>query len=498
MTVNRSDRQPKAGLLRAVISAALLAAAFWLVAAVAAASVSAAVAIALLVAAVGGVLVWMLESDAAVLAAAAKARAAGAAIDPARRSLPFFGISQRVLQAFERQDRSFKERLEEEIGSQSNAALYLEGMRDPLIVIGRDRLVARANRAARDLFGARMVGADLSLAIRSPTILEAVEEVEAGAPVRLVRLVLPGAVERHFEAYVSAVRWPREPAGGAAAESASVVMIHLRDQTELRRSERMRNDFIANVSHELRTPLSTLMGFIETIRGPARDDPAAQQRFLGIMDEQAQRMSRLVTDLLSLAKIELEEHSPPTETVDLATLIGAVAATLELKAAKRKVRIRLDLPSPLSPVVGDSDQIIQVFQNLIDNAIKYGAEGGEIRIAAETAAEPLAPLAAERFVTLVVSDQGPGIAREHIPRLTERFYRASPLKGGTGLGLAIVKHVVNRHRGRFRIESEEGVGSRFIVSLPVAPAAGRGSSPGSPAGSPAGSAAGDPHSGAAA
>jgi two-component system phosphate regulon sensor histidine kinase PhoR len=469
--MSKAERKRTTGLARAFGAAALLVAAFWLVTIVAGASTSAAAVIAVAIAAVGGLLVWMTEHDSAVLSAAARARQLDTPIEPAQRGLPFFGVSQRVLQAFDRQERRLRDRLHEEIGSQANAALYLEAMRDPLLVIGRDRLVRRANRAARDLLGPRIVGADVSLAIRSPAVLEAVEEVEAGASARLLRFVVPGAVERQFEAFVSAVRWPSETEAQALAESPSVVMIHLRDQTELRRSERMRNDFIANVSHELRTPLSTLMGFIETIRGPARDDPAAQLRFLGIMDEQAQRMNRLVTDLLSLAKIELEEHSPPTESVDLENIVGAVAATLELKAAKRKMKIRVDLQRRLPPVVGDPDQLIQVFQNLIDNGIKYGAEGGEIRIVAETAGEPFVAAPPDRFVTVAVVDQGPGIAREHIPRLTERFYRASSSKGGTGLGLAIVKHIVNRHRGRFRIESEEGVGSRFIVSLPLAAAA---------------------------
>lgn len=467
--MSKTEPKPKIGVLRAVLSAALLAFAFWVVAALAGASESAAAAVALAVAAVGGVLVWMVEHDAAILSAAAKNRQGGIGTEPAKSVLPLFGVSQRVLQAFERQEKRWREKLQEESGAQANAALYLEGMRDPLIVIGRDRRVRRANRAARDLFGARIEGADLSLAIRSPSVLEAVEEVEAGASMRLLRFALPGAVERQFEAFVSAARWPGDAEPPSVADSGAVVMIHLRDQTELRRSERMRNDFIANVSHELRTPLSTLMGFIETIRGPARDDPAAQLRFLAIMDEQAHRMNRLVTDLLSLAKIELEEHTPPIETVDLANIVGAVAATLELKAAKRKVKIRLDLPASIPPVLGDADQLIQVFQNLIDNAIKYGGEGGEIRIIAEPGGDGFATASTDRFVTLAVVDQGPGIAREHIPRLTERFYRASSAKGGTGLGLAIVKHIVNRHRGRFRIESEEGVGSRFIVSLPLAP-----------------------------
>jgi two-component system phosphate regulon sensor histidine kinase PhoR len=468
--MSRPERKPPLRLFRPALSALALFGAFWLVALTAGASEGAWIVVALPVSLVGGLFVWMVEHDSAILNAAARARMLEAGEEPAKRRIPLFGLSQRVLQAFDRQDRRLRERMADELGGQSNAALYLEAMRDPLIVIDRGRRVRRANRAARDLLGPRIVGADVSLAIRSPTILEAVEEVEAGAEPRVLRYVVPGAVERHFEAYVSAARWPNAPEGGAA-ESAPVVMIHLRDQTELRRSERMRNDFIANVSHELRTPLSTLLGFIETIRGPARDDPSAQQRFLAIMDEQAHRMNRLVTDLLSLAKIELEEHTPPTQSVELDTVIGAVAATLELKAAKRKVKIRLDLPKTLPPVIGDEDQLVQVFQNLIDNAIKYGGEGGEIRIVRETEPAPstLAVAPAERFLTVAVVDRGPGIPREHIPRLTERFYRASSAKGGTGLGLAIVKHIVNRHRGRFRIESEEGQGSRFIVSLPLAP-----------------------------
>ncbi len=230
----------------------------------------------------------------------------------------------------------------------------------------------------------------------------------------------------------------------------------------------MRADFVANASHELRTPLSSLMGFIETLRGPARDDAAARERFLGIMQQQAERMSRLVNDLLSLSRIELDEHVPPTGRVAVGPLLQSVADALELKAQRKGQRLELDLAPDLPPVVGDLDQLYQVFQNLVSNAINYGRQGGVVGLSARSAGDG-------RRTSLVVTvrDQGEGIAREHLPRLTERFYRVDPARsravGGTGLGLAIVKHIVSRHRGRLEIDSEVGRGSVFTVFLPAAP-----------------------------
>jgi len=240
----------------------------------------------------------------------------------------------------------------------------------------------------------------------------------------------------------------------------------LSDRTRERAVERMRADFVANVSHELRTPLASLIGFIETLRGPAADDPPAQQRFLGIMGEQAARMNRLIDDLLSLSRIELIEHQVPSDTVGLHELVTRLVAGFEPRLKEQSVTLDLRLPSDLPTVIGDADQLIQVLQNLLDNAVKYGRKGGTVRldVAAASSGRP--------GVVMTVADQGSGIPREHLPRLTERFYRVdtsrSRAAGGTGLGLAIVKHIVNRHRGQLSIESEEGIGTTVSVWLPQA------------------------------
>jgi two-component system phosphate regulon sensor histidine kinase PhoR len=251
------------------------------------------------------------------------------------------------------------------------------------------------------------------------------------------------------------------------------VLLH--DVTAARRSDRMRADFVANASHELRTPLASLLGFVETLRGPARDDAEARERFLGIMHEQATRMARLIDDLLSLSRIEMNEHVPPTGRVDIAEALRRVAETLQQKAAARGMRIELDAPEDLPPVVGDADELAQLFQNLVDNAVKYGRPETKVRVAARRSERSLP--GAPASIEVGVADEGEGIAREHLPRLTERFYRVDTARsraaGGTGLGLAIVKHIVGRHRGALEIESERGRGSTFTVRLPAAASRGR-------------------------
>jgi two-component system phosphate regulon sensor histidine kinase PhoR len=241
----------------------------------------------------------------------------------------------------------------------------------------------------------------------------------------------------------------------------------------------MRADFVANASHELRTPLASLIGFIDTLRGPAAEDKPAQQRFLGIMAEQAARMNRLIDDLLSLSRIELTEHQPPSERVDLADLLPRLAAGFEPRLAERSITLDLQIADHLPDVIGDADQLEQVAQNLFDNAVKYGRDGGRVSVSAQAASAPArSTAAAPRWPTrpgivLSVTDEGQGIPREHLARLTERFYRVDKGRsrnvGGTGLGLAIVKHIVNRHRGQLLIESEVGKGTTVTVWLPQAP-----------------------------
>jgi two-component system phosphate regulon sensor histidine kinase PhoR len=342
------------------------------------------------------------------------------------------------------------------------AAVVLEALPDAIVELDAERRIVRANRAARDLFGAAP-GAPLLTAIRDPDILAGVDDALAGRDTANVPFVLPAPVERHFDAIVL-----RLDIGTGLRSRAAILF---RDVTALRRADRMRADFVANVSHELRTPLTAVAGFVETLLGPARDDEPARLRFLAIMDAEAKRMTRLVADLLSLSRIEATEHSAPTEAVALEPLIGRAADSLGAAAKSKGTKVTVTLEAGLPPAIGDADQLQQVLQNLVDNAIKYGRSPGEIRIQARRADRPGSP---GPMIDIAVADDGEGIARPQLARLTERFYRIdagrSRRLGGTGLGLAIVKHIVKRHRGQLTIESEQGRGSVFTVTLPASPA----------------------------
>jgi two-component system phosphate regulon sensor histidine kinase PhoR len=255
------------------------------------------------------------------------------------------------------------------------------------------------------------------------------------------------------------------PGGGSA--SRHLVLLALRDLTPLRRVEEMRADFVANASHELRTPLASLSGFIETLQGPARNDATSRDRFLAIMKEQATRMARLIDDLLSLSRIEQKVHIHPDTTIDLVMIVNEVADSLLPLAQERDVEIKIIDQTDSLDVLGDRDELIRVFENLIENALKYGASGKRVDITLSR--EPA--VGDPRDARVSVRDYGPGIAPEHLPRLTERFYRVdiaeSRAQGGTGLGLALVKHILNRHRGRMMIESTPGAGANFSVRLPL-------------------------------
>ena len=327
----------------------------------------------------------------------------------------------------------------------------IEQLPDPLIALDEARAAGRANAAARAAFGA-----DVPAVLRHPMLREAIDRAwrEGAAQTAELVLAVPVARELHATVIPFAVRLP----------DGTQALVVLSDRTRERAVEQMRADFVANASHELRTPLASLMGFVETLRGPAADDPPAQQRFLAIMAEQAARMSRLIDDLLSLSRIELSEHVPPVERIDLGAVAGRVLASFEVRLAERRQHLAVEIAPGLPAVAADADQMAQVLTNLVDNAMKYGREGGTVSVSLQAAANG---------VVLSVRDDGPGIARVHLPRLTERFYRVDAGRsrgaGGTGLGLAIVKHIVNRHRGRLLIESEEGQGTTFSVFLAASP-----------------------------
>jgi two-component system phosphate regulon sensor histidine kinase PhoR len=348
-------------------------------------------------------------------------------------------------------------RLEAELAA-SNAVLA--SLPDPILLINDDREVLRVNAATVELFGPNLLDRDLSVAIRNPAVLSAADAVIAGGEARMIEFDLAVPVDRHLRARLE--RLADGPADGIA------VLMSLTDLTALKRAEQMRADFVANASHELRTPLSTLIGFIETLEGPAAEDAEARRRFLPIMAQQASRMARLVDDLLSLSRIELNEHLPPRSAIDLPHVLRTTIQGLDLKAGARRMRIALELGPAPAVVLGDAEELAQVFQNLIDNAIKYANEGSVISVASGASAK------LRQGIAIAVRDRGEGIQRRHLPRLTERFYRVDTARsramGGTGLGLAIVKHIISRHRGLLEIDSVIGEGSVFTVHLPVAAA----------------------------
>ena len=371
---------------------------------------------------------------------------------------PLLSATAHLARAADRLSRDFARRSAEVETLLRAEQVIFQRLPDPLIVLGADRAVLRANAAALAAFGN-----DTAAVLRHPVLRAAIERAQATGAGQSADLVLPVPVEREVSATVMALDPP-------LADGGRIVAV-LSDRTRERAVERMRADFVANVSHELRTPLASLIGFIDTLRGPAADDPPAQVRFLGIMAEQGQRMNRLIDDLLSLSRIELTEHQPPAGRVDVDSLVRRLAAGFEPQVAARRIRLDVSVPDGLPSVLGDEDQLEQVLQNLLDNALKYGREGGVVSIAA-TVALPGGRWPGRPGMIVVVADDGQGIARAHIPRLTERFYRAdkgrSRAVGGTGLGLAIVKHIVNRHRGQMAIDSTEGQGTTVTVWLPQA------------------------------
>jgi len=349
----------------------------------------------------------------------------------------------------------------------AEAGRILDALPDPILMVARDGHVARTNKAGRALFGNDVVGRDLAAVTRDPGLLEAVQHAcDKGESSSIEVAVMVARVARTYGANVAPL--PVRGNGGPA------VMVVLHDLTAIKRTEQMRVDFVANASHEIRSPLATLVGCIETLRGPARDDREAWDGFLEMMDDQGRRMTRLVGDLLSLSRIELNEHTQPTGAIELATILALTQTALEWEATAKDMVIRLKLDDNLPPARGDASEIEQVAYNLLNNAIKYGRAGTEITVTAGTRKLPPERARMDRVpvVWFAVRNRGDGIAAEHLPRLTERFYRVDTARsrelGGTGLGLAIVKHVLNRHRGDMTIDSAEGEGSTFAVYLPVA------------------------------
>ena len=332
----------------------------------------------------------------------------------------------------------------------------LDALALPALLIGRDHRIMAVNAAAVGVFGSGLMGRHFVLALRQPALVEAIEATHADGKPRNARfLARHDLADLTFSAHVArADRW---------------TLVSFEDRSATEEADQMRRDFVANVSHELKTPLTAILGFIETIRGPAREDAAARERFLSTMDREAQRMNRLVTDLLSLSRVEANERMRPTEMVDIALTIASCVTMLTGSARDRGVALIYDRPAAAMTLRGDGDQLRQVVSNLMENAIKYGGTRVEIRLSARDSVPELH----RAGIVLDVIDDGPGIDDHHLSRLTERFYRVDSHRsrevGGTGLGLAIVKHIVSRHRGRLLVASRRGAGSVFTVLLPLEP-----------------------------
>ena len=338
----------------------------------------------------------------------------------------------------------------------------IDGFPEAAIVLDHEGRVIAFNDMAISIAPALRRGEPALIALRMPELVDAIRRaIRRHEPqrVRVLRARSPRPLVRGF-------RHPGYAYLGAGA-TVNILLMTFNDLTPLRRVEEMRADFIANASHELRTPLAALLGFIETLQGPAKDDPVARDKFLGIMQGQATRMARLIDDLLSLSRIELNAHLQPSTPVDLAPIVRQVIDGLQMLARDRGVEIKVVLPSDALMVLGDRDELIRALENLVENALKYGAAGKRVDITVAYS-QTRAGLPEAR---VAVRDYGPGIAPEHLPRLTERFYRVdvtdSRAQGGTGLGLALVKHVLNRHGGRLTIESTPGEGATFTMHVPL-------------------------------
>jgi two-component system phosphate regulon sensor histidine kinase PhoR len=387
-------------------------------------------------------------------------------------------VGEGLAVALDRSDRTLARHVDRLKALADARATIIDGIPEPLILIDGRVRIAYANFAARQQFGERIVDRDLSAVIRHPDVLSGVKSAlgggvgetgtDNGAGFIEIEIAIAAPVERAFSIRI-------QPLAEKQPGARSVLMLFM-DLTSVRRTEQMRVDFVANVSHELRTPLATLLGFIETLQGPAREDADARERFLDIMRSQANRMSRLVNDLLSLSRIEINEHTAPIDRVSCAPILRNVVTAIEMEAKRKDMRVELELEADLPDVLGEEDELSQVAQNLIDNAIKYGRAGTEVTVTAKRATSVPASYTgtAPTAVVITVRDRGEGIAQEHIPRLTERFYRVDTARsrelGGTGLGLAIVKHIVSRHRGALTVESTVGEGTTLAVYLPsVAP-----------------------------
>ena len=361
-----------------------------------------------------------------------------------------------------------------------NISFILNKLEDAIIVLDSDQKIIFQNSHSIDLFENNYTGQNITNLIRSPIVLETLENVYKNKKTKIIEYNSEygqNLSPRSTNFYNVEISYEKNHLQLTNAKDNYVIL--MKNITPLKNIEKVRSSFIANVSHELKTPLATVMGFLETIRGPAKDDKKSMSKFLGIMDKETIRMKRLIDDLLVVSKIESDEHIHPTKKVNLIKTLNNVIESLKEYALKKNIQIRTNyqLSENLS-VLGNEDELVQVFTNIIDNSIKYGKINSSIDIKAEEVKEQTdqsedKKLFPQLILKISVKDESDGIHAKHLSRLTERFYRVDAARskeiGGTGLGLTIVKHILNKHRGHLDIKSEINQGSTFTVELPIAP-----------------------------
>jgi len=339
-------------------------------------------------------------------------------------------------------------------------ASILDSFPDPIIIVDKNRNVLAANFPARELIGNDYLGLDLSMSIREPNVLASVSKALESGEDQLIEIFFPVPFSRTFNLRVINLL-------PSSIHKAEAILI-FQDITATKRSKQMRVDFIANASHELRSPLAALLGFIETLRGSASDDMETQKKFLAIMQSEAERMTNLIDDLLSLSQVEFTEHLQPIQDVEVNSILNSAVDSLQGESKKRRIKLEISIDSDIRNVIGDENQLRQVIQNLLDNSLKYSDHNSMVKIIAKNIDR--VPQSNVSGVSIAIKDKSDGIEQNDLPRLTERFYRVdrgrSRSLGGTGLGLAIVKHIVTRHRGHLKIDSKLNEGTIVTVSLP--------------------------------
>lgn len=382
--------------------------------------------------------------------------------------LSFLGNVEELSSAVNNLHNSWDEKKIRLEAALAESSILFDTIPDILMMLGQDMRILRSNKAAENLFGKNIEGATFEDVVLEPVVREMVTTVLHNRHPETIEIQLKSHnIRRDFQ--INIENFPLFSIGGIA------IVIIMHDISEAKRTRQMIKDFVANASHEIRTPLTSITGFIENLR-EMQEDTETRKQFLDIMYEQAERMGTLVNDLLSLSKIDMSENTMPTEHVEISELIASTIHRLDHLAEKKGMKLVYNQNKRLPEILGDENELLQVFTNLISNAIKYGYTNTDIIIAtkllkASDVTEIHIPSSANDIIAVSVEDKGEGIPSIHLPRITERFYRVDKVRakniGGTGLGLSIVKHIMNRHRGELRIESTEGEGSTFTVYFPV-------------------------------